>query len=133
MFFNPRQFRVREGIVNSLEKFGHPRLEETGQPVRAGRRMRGANPVRFGPGPHAQRSVGIVVFIRTSPAEIAIMHIAVHPDYGLQGGRTESDWASFWLKRSRRLPRELWRPTDCFFLPARSRNTIMNHFLPITS
>ncbi len=30
MFFNPSQFRVREGIINSLEKFGHPRLEESG-------------------------------------------------------------------------------------------------------
>jgi len=26
-----------------------------------------------------------VVFLRTSPAEIAVMHVAVHPDYALQG------------------------------------------------
>lgn len=86
MFFNPRQHRVREGIINSLEQFGQPRLEETpeGISVRVGgheaqtlfaydRDRRGAAPV------------GLVVFLRTSPPEIAIMHVAVHPDYALQG------------------------------------------------
>jgi len=86
LFFNPRQFRVREGIVNSLGKFGHPRIEDTpnGLSVRVGdhetqtlfafdQDRRGGNPV------------GVVVFIRTIPTDIAIMHVAVHPDYALQG------------------------------------------------
>ena len=88
LFFNPRQSRVREGIVNSLQQFGHPRLEETGDSlsVRVGnleaqtlfaydRDRRGSDPV------------GVVVFLRTSPAEIAIMHVAVHPDYALRGNK----------------------------------------------
>jgi ribosomal protein S18 acetylase RimI-like enzyme len=88
LFFNPRQFRVRAGIVNSLERFGHPRLEETAGvlSVRVGdheaqtlfaydRDRRGGAPV------------GVVVFLRTLPAEIAIMHVAVHPNYALQGSR----------------------------------------------
>ena len=88
LFFNPRQHLVRDGIVNSLEQFGHPRLEETasGLSVRVGdqeaqtlfafdRQGRGSDPV------------GVVVFLRTSPTEIAIMHVAVHPDYALQGRR----------------------------------------------
>src|SRR5512142_158324 len=38
LFFNPRQYRVREGIINSLEQFGHPRLEDTasGLAIRVG-------------------------------------------------------------------------------------------------
>jgi hypothetical protein len=88
LFFNPRQYRVREGIINSLEQFGHPRLEETAGElsIRVGdheaqtlfaydRDRRGKDPV------------GVVVFLRTSPAEIAIMHVAVHPDYALQGAQ----------------------------------------------
>jgi hypothetical protein len=88
LFFNPRQYRVREGIINSLEQFGHPRLEEAAGElsIRVGqheaqtlfaydRDRRGKDPV------------GVVVFLRTSPAEIAIMHVAVHPDYALQGAR----------------------------------------------
>ena len=87
-FFNPRQYRVREGIVNSLGKFGHPRIEDTenGLSIRVGnheaqtlfafdRDRRDSNPI------------GVVIFMRTSPDEIAIMHLAVHPDYALQGLR----------------------------------------------
>jgi ribosomal protein S18 acetylase RimI-like enzyme len=29
--------------------------------------------------------VGVVVFLRTSPSEMAVLHVAVHPDYALQG------------------------------------------------
>lgn len=88
LFFNPRQSLVREGIVNSLQRFGHPRLEDSpeGLAVRVGnqdaqtlfaydRDRRGEDPV------------GVVVFLRTEPEEIAIMHVAVHPDYALQRRR----------------------------------------------
>jgi hypothetical protein len=86
MFFNPRQFRAREGIVNSLEKFGHPRLVETtdGLSVRVedheAQTLFVFDKDRLGNDP-----IGVVVFLRTSPAEVAIMHVAVHPDYSLQG------------------------------------------------
>ncbi|MGD0259385.1 MAG: hypothetical protein ABSD29_06110 [Verrucomicrobiota bacterium] len=86
LFFNPQQHRVREGILESLEQFGQPRLEETadGLSVRVGnheaqtlfaydRDRRGIDPV------------GLVVFLRTAPSDIAIMHVAVDPDYSLQG------------------------------------------------
>ncbi len=86
LFFNPQQARVREGIINSLQQFGHPRLEEAA----------GVLSVRVGDGEAqtlfaydrerlAHEPVGVVVFLRTSPAEIVIVHVAVHPDYALQG------------------------------------------------
>jgi GNAT superfamily N-acetyltransferase len=86
MFFNPRQFRAREGIVNSLEKFGYPQLEETadGLSVRVGD-CEAQTLFAFDPKQHSGNPVGVVVFLRTSPAEVAIMHLAVHPDYSLQG------------------------------------------------
>lgn len=87
-FFNPRQYRVRDGIVDSLGKFGHPRIEDTanGLSIKVGDQdaqtlfvydldRRSADPV------------GVVVFIRTSPVEIAILHVAVHPDYAFPGRR----------------------------------------------
>ncbi len=86
MFFNPRQFRAREGIVNSLEKFGHPRLVETndGLSVRVAdheaQTLFVFDKDRLGNDP-----IGVVVFLRTSSAEVAIMHVAVNPDYSLQG------------------------------------------------
>jgi len=86
MFFNPRQFRVREGIVNSLAKFGHPRIEETagGLTVRVGdseaQTLFAYDQVRSDRNP-----IGVVVFLRTSPEEVAIMHIAVNPRYAPKG------------------------------------------------
>jgi hypothetical protein len=86
LFFNPQQHRVREGILESLEQFGQPRLEETadGLSVQVGnheaqtlfaydRDRRGIDPV------------GVVVFLRTAPTDISIMHVAVQPDYSLRG------------------------------------------------
>lgn len=86
MFFNPQQHRVREGILESLERFGQPKVEETadGLSVRVGnheaqtlfaydRDRRGTDPV------------GVVVFLRTAPTDLTIMHVAVQPDYSLQG------------------------------------------------
>lgn len=86
MFFNPRQYRVREGIINSLEHFGQPRLEETpaGISVRVGEHE-AQTLFAYDRDRRKGDPVGVVVFLRTSPPEIAIMHVAVHPDYALQG------------------------------------------------
>lgn len=86
LFFNPRQFRVRDGILDSLEKFGHPRVEETagGLSVKVenseAQTLFAVDRDRLNDAP-----IGLVVFLRTSPDEVAIMHLAVHPDYALQG------------------------------------------------
>jgi hypothetical protein len=86
LFFNPGQYRVREGIVNSLERFGHLQLEETKEElsIRIGEQEA---QTLFAYDRHAptQSPIGVVVFLRTSPGEIAILHVAVHADYTLQG------------------------------------------------
>jgi ribosomal protein S18 acetylase RimI-like enzyme len=86
MFFNPRQHLVREGIINSLAKFGHPRLEEEGDNLVVKVGTHEAQTLfAFDPDRSGTEPVGVVVFLRTSPEEIAIMHVAVDPDYALQG------------------------------------------------
>jgi hypothetical protein len=86
LFFNPSQHKVRQGIINSLAQFGHPRLEETaaGLAVRVGNHE-AQTLFAYDRDRRAGDPVGVVVFLRTAPAEIAVMHVAVHPDYGLQG------------------------------------------------
>ena len=88
LFFNPQQHRVRDGIINSLEQFGHPRLEETGDglAVRVGD-QEAQTLFAYDRDRRGHEPVGVVVFVRTTPTEIAVMHVAVHPDYGLQGRR----------------------------------------------
>ncbi len=86
LFFNPEQHRVRDGIINSLEHFGHPRLEESpnGLSVRVGNHE-AQTLFAYDRDRRSDDPVGVVVFMRTAPADIAIMHVAVHPDYMLQG------------------------------------------------
>lgn len=86
MFFNPRQHVVREGIIHSLMQFGHPRLEETssGLVVKVGTHE-AQTLFAYDPEHVTEAPVGVVVYLRTSPEEIAIMHVAVHPDYALHG------------------------------------------------
>jgi ribosomal protein S18 acetylase RimI-like enzyme len=86
LFFNPRQFRVRSGILDSLKQFGHPRLEDVadGLAVRVGDHE-AQTLFAFDRDRRRGELVGVVVFVRTAPEDIAIMHVAVHPDYALQG------------------------------------------------
>lgn len=86
LFFNPRQHLVRQGIINSLAQFGHPRVEETpsGLCVRVGDHE-AQTLFAFDRAAEGKAPVGVVVFLRTSPEEIAIMHVAVDDDYALQG------------------------------------------------
>lgn len=86
LFFNPGQFRVRAGIINSLEKFGHPQLEEAGEnlSVRVGD-LETQTLFAYDRDSCDSAPVGAVVFVRTSHEEIAIIHVAVHADYALQG------------------------------------------------
>jgi hypothetical protein len=86
LFFNPSQHKVREGIINSLARFGHPRLDESsaGLTVRVGN-LEAQTLFAFDRSRRQPDPIGVVVFLRTSPEEIAIMHVAVHPDYALQG------------------------------------------------
>jgi len=87
LFFNPRQHLVREGIIHSLARFGHPRVEETssGLSVRVGDHE-AQTLFAFDREKETKAPVGVVVFLRTSPEEIAIMHVAVDDDYALQSG-----------------------------------------------
>lgn len=88
LFFNPRQHRVREGILNSLQQFGHPKLVESpaGLCVRVGEHE-AQTLFAYDLDARHHDPVGVVVFLRTSPQEFAIMHVAVHPKYALQGER----------------------------------------------
>ena len=88
LFFNPRQHLVRDGILHSLAQFGHPQLVETtdGLSLRVGKHEV-QTLFAFDRDRHGSDPVGVVVFLRTSPAEVAIMHVAVHPDYALRGRR----------------------------------------------
>ena len=86
LFFNPRQHLVREGIIHSLAQFGHPRVEESsnGLAIRVGDHE-AQTLFAFDRARKSKAPVGVVVFLRTSVEEIAIVHVAVDDEYALQG------------------------------------------------
>jgi hypothetical protein len=90
MFFNPRQFRVREGIINSLARFGHPKLVEVGDylTVRIGN-QEAQTLFAYDRNVRDDVPVGMIVFLRTAPEELAILHVAVLEDYSLRGRHGE--------------------------------------------
>jgi ribosomal protein S18 acetylase RimI-like enzyme len=103
-FFNPRQYRVRDGIVGSLGEFGHPRIEETaeGLSIRVGNRE-AQTLFAIDPDRRNHLPIGVVIFIRTSPADIAIVHLAVHPDYALPGRRAGQGLALMLIDKVREI------------------------------
>ena len=116
MFFNPDQFRVRDGIVSALHKFGHPRIEETpgGISIRVAdieaQTLFAFDRTRAGGDP-----IGVVVFIRTQPHEIAIMHIAVHSDYLMQPGRSGSGLTFVLIEKVKEIARRIVGVTQILF------------------
>ncbi len=88
LFFNPGQHRVREGIIHSLQEFGHPRLHESNGSLslRVGD-QEAQTLFAYDRDRRGEAPIGVVIFLRTSPEEIAVLHVAVHRDYALQGKR----------------------------------------------
>jgi hypothetical protein len=88
-FFNPQQSRMREGIINSLEKFGLPRLEvnEDFLSVKVAD-VEAQTLFVFKRNKAKSTPIGVVVFLRTSREEIGILHIAVDEQHSLHGSRS---------------------------------------------
>ena len=89
LFFNPHQSRVRDGIINSLQRFGHPRLEELAERLTVKVGDLEAQTLFAYKNARQTDPIGLVVFLRTSREEIAIIHVAVHSDYGLHGSKSD--------------------------------------------
>lgn len=87
-FLNPRQYRVRDGIIGALQEFGQPRLEEKNDNVYLRLEKEDAQTLFAFDGSLANGDpVGVVVFLRRSASDIVIVHLAVAPAYALQGQR----------------------------------------------
>lgn len=86
LFFNTRQHLQRDSIIEVIAEFGHPQIVETtkGLTVKVPK-AEAQTLFAFDPRPHTINPAGVVVFLRTAPAEIIILHLAIHPTYALHG------------------------------------------------
>lgn len=108
LYFNPAQHLMREGILETIEHFGTPKVVEVGEhlSIRVGQ-----NEVQtlfaFDGDQLGDDPIGLVIFLRTAPEEMALMHIAVHPDYALQGQRMGMGLGILLMERVQEIGRKI--------------------------
>lgn len=86
LFFNPQQDRARAGILNSLKRFGLPRLKEIANGLEIQVDGSEAQTIFAYDQDASQKGpIGIIVFLRSGVGELGIIHIAVRQEYSLSG------------------------------------------------
>ena len=84
-FFNPRQRRVREGILMSVKLYGRPEILEQGGKLWIGVSS-GATQCLFAcDQSRAARPAGVILYLRPVPEALTVAHLAVDPDYAAGG------------------------------------------------
>jgi len=87
LFFHPRQSRVFPGIVESVEKYGHPRIvEEAGYlRVSVGESAEVQNLYALVRRREKAELAGALVYTRADRETLVLLHIAVKDEYSLSG------------------------------------------------
>lgn len=83
IFFNPGQRRALEGIFDSIETFGAPRVEIEGGRLRV--KLEKLEEVQTLFALEGSRLVGVTVYSRIAPARLVVIHLAVDAASTLTG------------------------------------------------
>jgi hypothetical protein len=85
-YFHPKQQSLQERIRACVDEFGAPEILQRGERIHVGIAKNGAQCLFAC---HTERRpglpVGVVVYLRTSPELLRILHLAVHPAYEHDG------------------------------------------------
>ena len=92
VFFNPEQERVTTSLLDSVKRYGVPRIVEDGTLLRF--RIPAFGSIQslyaFDEGELPARLVGVVMFVRETPDTMLLLHLAVHEDYTGAGDRADA-------------------------------------------
>ncbi|MCK4403804.1 MAG: hypothetical protein KAW02_01815 [candidate division Zixibacteria bacterium] len=87
MFFNPQQGTKMSGIMESIERFGNPKTVIEGDFIRI--KTETLQNVQalfaFDRKDKDLELVGVVVYVRTDPETMVILHVAVENNYSVRG------------------------------------------------
>ena len=83
LFFNSAQHALHSAIVDSIEMFGEPFVDNDGVRLRVNVRKLDEVQTQFAL--DGAKLAGILVYSRVSHDRIVIIHIAVHEDYSSRG------------------------------------------------
>jgi hypothetical protein len=83
LFFNSAQHAVHSAILESIEMFGEPFVDNDGGRLRVN--VRSSNEVQTLFALDGDKLAGILLYSRVSQERIVVIHIAVHEDYSSSG------------------------------------------------
>lgn len=107
-YFNPRQRALMEPIRRSIERFGSPEIVERGGRLSLGLPKLDAQCLfACDRSRHPGRPVGVVLYLRTEPDVLCILHLAVDPEYGRCGAFGDLEVASRLVNQVRELGRRI--------------------------
>ena len=87
LFFNPNQSLYRDAVVEAIERFGEPRIEEHDGRLRIGTTRLGQVQTLFALelAPDGDRPIGVAVYFRTEVDTMTLIQVVVHPDFAADG------------------------------------------------
>jgi hypothetical protein len=91
MFFNGQQPRFRSVIVDAIERYGMPEIVVRDGALRftVGSLGEVQSLYAFDGDAVRGRLAGVMLYARTSPQKVVLLHIGVAPDYGSDGPRAD--------------------------------------------
>ena len=91
MFFNAQQGRVSDGIIESIERFGTPKIVVEGQFLRiaVGSLPSVQTLFAFEHENGTEKLVGVLVYFRSDVENIVVLHVAAKEDYCMFGGQSD--------------------------------------------
>jgi hypothetical protein len=109
MFFNRQQERFREGIVDAIERYGMPEIVATKEALRFTVGSLGEVQVLYALDGDAVRGrlAGVMLYARTTPEKIVLLHIGVAPEYSSGGPRSDRLLAMKLVEQLKKLGRAI--------------------------
>jgi hypothetical protein len=91
LFFNAQQDRVKAGIVESVEKYGVPRIIADGEQLRVSVGKWGEVQTLFALAWHDMRwsLIGVMIYAREDHENLVLLHIGVSEDYASAGANAD--------------------------------------------
>lgn len=109
LFFNGRQAIFSQAISRSIEALGAPEIiaEDGSLRIVIGSRLLTQSIYAFEENGDSRDLIGVIIYSRTSPEDITVVHIAVSEDYSCEGERADRVLVLHLVNRVREIARRL--------------------------
>ncbi|MDJ0928981.1 MAG: hypothetical protein QNJ73_15195 [Gammaproteobacteria bacterium] len=109
MFFNVQQHKFRDDIMNAIELYGEPQIVESDRTLRFSVGELGDVQTVFAldGDPESGRLVGVMLFARTRPEKLVLLHIGIDPDFSGDGTASRELLVMRLISQLRRIGRSI--------------------------